>query len=254
MKERFGVDPQYPIARYVDGFSRSVVPDRTSEHVIEPRAVGSREIADYSGVPRCTNPIFAESLPSPGEELCNRPRGPRSRELVLLTVIGGAPEGLVKNGPDWAKILGRDPDAYDYDGIDTHMIQSVVPRPGLPGPSATRGDNGSDPIHGREFDTNHADLQYACTFELSSPRTCVENDPSCDCPPDGIPFLDGIINPPLCGAQPGQQIRAKAYPSPRPFRVARGLGERGVVGSVCSQTFDDTLTSLALRLAPRLAR
>ena len=32
MKKRFGVDPQYPIKRYVDGLTKSQVPDRKSEH------------------------------------------------------------------------------------------------------------------------------------------------------------------------------------------------------------------------------
>ncbi len=248
MKERFGVDPQYPIARYVTGFTASKVPDRKSEHTIETTSSGRLTIGPYVGTPKCTNPLFAAALPSQlGDEICALPRGPRSRELVLFAVLGGVPEGLATENPNWTAILGTNPDSFDYTGIDPHMIQSIVPRPGLALPSSQIGNNGNDPVHGREWDTMGADLQYACTFQLEVPRTCSVSDPSCECRPDAV------TNPPLC-APNNQQVRGKAYPTSRPLRVARGLGERAVVGSICASLgYDATMMNLAKRLAPRLA-
>jgi hypothetical protein len=248
MKERFGIDPQYPIARYTDGFTRFKVPDRKSERVIKTAGT-RRDIGPYAPTFKCTNPIFAETLPSqPGEEICNLKQSTRSRELVVFALLGGVPEALATANPNWPTILGRDPGAFNFDGIDPHMIQSVVPRPGLVGPSSAPGDTGTDPIHGREWDTQKIDLQYACTFPLATPRTCADNQQSCDCPPSATLF------PPLCGASPGQQIRGKAYPTPRPLRVAQSLGDRGVIGSICaSQGYDATMRTLFSRLKSRLA-
>lgn len=249
MKERYGIDPQYPLERYITGFTKSRVPTRKTEHITKISANGRREIAPYSSDPTCENPIFAANLPSSsGEEWCETGRGPRSRELVLFAVIGGVPETLAGASPNWNAIVGANPDAYDFTGIDEHMVQSVGPRAGLAPPSTTRGDNGSDPIHGREWDTMQNDLQFACTFALPNERQCTAQDPSCDC-------ALAERNPPLCGALLGQQTRGKAYPSHRPLRVARGLGERGVVGSICSESsYESTMNVIATRIGPKLAR
>ena len=106
-------------------------------------------------------------------------------------------------------------------------------------------------MHGREFDTKKDDLQYACTFAIPSPRTCTVNEPGCDCAqPDR--------NPPLCGATVGEQVRAKAYPSVRPLIVARDLGDRAVVGSICpapgTTNYDATMDALGAKLAGRVAK
>lgn len=233
MKERYGIDPQYPIKRYVDGLSKSKVPDRTTEHTI----AANGNIADYTGTGKCTNPLFAAKLPrGQGDEICNLPvsrtRGP---ELIFFAVVGGVPNQLLygdindpvgtrNNPPQWNKILGRDPANFDFSEIDPHMIQSTAARQGIPAPSDTRGDNGTDPIVGRDWKTGDDDLQYACTFPIPT-RTCTAADPSCDCA--------GNKNPPLCGATAGQQVKAKAYPTVREFAVVRALGEQGIIASLC---------------------
>ena len=246
MKQRYGIDPQFPISRYVNGFTKQRVPNRNGEHT-----QSGRTVEPYLDNANCTNPLFAAQLPSgAGDEICTLPQGPRGKELVVFAVIGGVPETLAGANPDWTKILGQNPAAYDFTGQDPHMNPSVAARSGLPSPSATRGDNGTDPVHGREWDTNSNDLQYACTFALPVPRTCVAADPSCDCA--------GATNPPLCGATLGQQLRGKAYPTTRELRVVKELGARGVVGSICPGNagagFASALTTLGDRLAPRLTK
>lgn len=250
MKQRFGIDPQYPLRRYIDGLTKYRVPDRKAEHVIRESG-GRREIAAYTHTPKCTNPLFAAKLPrEPGDELCALPRSTRTPDLIFFAVVGGVPNQLLypdgKGGiaydPDnpennrmtnekWVKVLGRDPMNYDYTGIDPHMIQSIEPRPGLSGADLPRGENGTDPIHGREWNTNKEDLQYACTFPLPDEmqRDCQKGDNSCDCPP---PDPNDPKNPPLCDSG-NRQIRAKAYPTIREFTVVRALGDQGIAASLC---------------------
>jgi hypothetical protein len=249
MKERYGIDPQFPLSRYVDGFTKQRAPSRKGEHVVSVGATGFSTMSSYVGDADCTNPLFAASLPSgQGDEICNLPQGPRGKELVVFAVIGGVPESLVGASPNWTKILGADPGAFNFDGIDPHMIPSVLARAGLAQPSSTRGDNGTDPIHGREWDTGGNDLQYACTFTLPTVRNCTAADTSCDC--------GGVSVPPLCGATPGQQVKAKAYPTTRELRVVKELGDRGIVGSICptdaTQGYVSTMNTLADRLAPHI--
>ncbi|HVJ89636.1 MAG TPA: hypothetical protein VM580_07510, partial [Labilithrix sp.] len=249
MKERYGIDPQYPIRRYIDGFTKFKVPDRSTEHVTKTAANGRRDIAGYTSTGKCTNPLFAAKLPrNPGDELCDIPRSTRSPDLVFFAVVGGVPNKLLHfdpndpeasriNSEDWVKILGRDPGNYNYEGIDPHMIQSVEPRTGvgLTVGNDVRGDNGSDPVHGREWNTAKGDLQYACTFRLplKMERVCAQADNSCDCIPNS-----GLA-PPLCdSADPNRQVRAKAYPTIREFQVVRALGDQGIISSLCPITLE----------------
>ena len=242
MKQRFGVDPQFPLDRYVTGFTKLKVPDRDGEHVLRDGVPG-----DYLGTPSCTNPLFAASLPAAGEPTCTLPVGPRGKELVVFAILGGVPDKLLTKGPDWKAIVGADPDHYDVTGQDPHMLQSTRPRPGLAPPSAIPGDNGPDPVHGREWDTGDEDLQYACTFALQPPRAaCSSADPACDCT---------FRKPPLCSSDSKQQTRAKAYPTLRELRLAQALGDRGVVGSICptaSRNYELTMNLIADRLARRI--
>jgi len=225
MKRRFGVDPQYPIERYVRALTNRRVPNRTTDH--DPEGT-------YVHAETCTNPIFAKTLPATaGEELCKREEGTRSRRLIHFALIGGVPSQLVdprSPSQDWTKILGASPETWDTTGIDPHMKPSIAPRAGLPAASATRGDNGTDPMHGREWDTKNEDLQYACTFALPAARSCAASyDPACECGPDLA------RNPPLCNTTPNtEQTRGKAYPTVRELRVAKALGERAIVSSICA--------------------
>jgi len=169
-----------------------------------------------------------------------------SKNLVFFALIGGVPNELLHFDPndpdkskltdaDWVKIIGKDPDNYNLEGIDPHMLQSTEPRPGLTGADKPLGDNGDDPIHGREWKTNKKDLQYACTFALKQERDCRKNNNSCDCGPDNATENK---NPPLCNGT--KQVRAKAYPTTRQLRVVRGLKKQGIVGSLCPQQLTDS--------------
>lgn len=252
MKQRYGRDPQFPISRYSNALTKQRVPSRSQEHP-ETGDEEQRRISDYDvSAASCTNPLFAAApLPtSSAQELCKLPVGPRGKELVLLTVIGGVPRSLVEAGTpgSWEKVVGRDPEAFDTSGIDPHMIQSPAPRDGLPGPGP-RGDNDADPDHGREWNTGGRDLQYACTYAFDSPVYCGVSDAACDC-------ATSNVVPPICGAADGEQQKGKAYPSVRPLRVAREVGERATVGSVCSTraSGQTTIDAVAARISSLLTK
>ena len=115
------------------------------------------------------------------------------------------------------------------------MLESITPRAGLPDPSAS---DTADPIHGREWDTHTSaagiDLQYACTFPLAAPKDCTspQFQNACDCGP-------GITSPLCAPGNPTLQLRGKAYPTIRELRVAKGMGLRGVVASICPRNTTD---------------
>jgi len=239
-KRRFGVDPRYPIERYVRGFTERQVPNREGEHPLEN---GSPSF-NYVGRPNCQNPLYASALPSSdNEDLCNLPPGPRSPDLIHFALVGGVPWQLLTEAPDfanpnskspfkreltendWTKILGANPLAYDFTGIDEHMRESIEKR-----------NLGPDMANQREWDTRHRDLQFACTFPLPKPKNC--EDPkyalgSCDCfhPDDSTaPQTDA----PLCDpAKPHTQIRGKAFPTVNQLAVAKALHEQAFVASIC---------------------
>jgi hypothetical protein len=253
-KRRFGVDPLFPITRYVnglgfDGSGRPLtaprVPNREAEH---PNG------GPYSGEGNCTNPLFAAQLPaSADKELCKLPLGGRDPSMVFFAAITGVPHQLLHFDPesaensrlkddDWEKIIGRDPLRYDFSGIDPHMRESVEVRPELAGKA-------NDPIHGREWETNGNDLQYACTFALKQKKPCTAAETDlCDCKPTSD---SPVCDPADKGQQTRQQIRAKAYPGIRHLAIAKSLGDNGIVSSICPMdTTDSRPTNLRYGYRP----
>ena len=256
MKRRYGVDPQYPIKRYVDGLSALMVSRGSKEHDAN---------GNYLDATECRNPLYAKGLPADASgELCQLAAGPRSPFDVFFTVLAGMPSTLgskadAKGAPtplaagDWEKLVGRNPDTYDATGIDPHMLQSTSPRAGLPGPGAS---NTADPVHGREWSTGGVELQSACTFAFATPVPCTTaNRETCECG-------TGTTAPFCSSSDPTIQERGRAVPGIRHLRVAKGLGEQAIVGSICPiQTSDPsrndfgyapTLAQLGTRIGQRL--
>jgi hypothetical protein len=269
MKEKYGVDAQYPIQRYLFGLTSNLIPDRSGEY-----PAGA---TNYRGFPDCVNPIFAASLPDGSDvsprTLCGLPLGTRTPDDVTFAVIAGVPPSLLHYDPasrqasaltdgDWVRILGKgqasmtaqSPMSYDYTGIDPHMIEDYRDRTTVayPFPTDPSGTNplaaatksvGADPTNGREWITDQpfpgphvlaVDREYACTYPLAEPRDCTlpENAPQCDCP--STTGLSPQQTPPVCDPQlPTSQIAEKAYPTIRELLLARLLGSQAVVGSLC---------------------
>jgi hypothetical protein len=282
MRQKYGLDPQYPVERYFYGLTSLQVPDRTGEY---PPGVTA-----YSGFGKnmnCVNPLYAAGLPqmadlspmvastltaSDAKTLCALQPGGRTSTNVFFAHIGGVPHQLLHFTPgnpvastltaaDWVKILGANPEQYDYTGIDPHMVESYLPRTpppagggeGLTNPpdfdaSGTNAlappsapDN-TDPVSGREWITDQPvgehvlpiDIQYACIFALATPRDCTQavNGYACDCPSPAM--LTHEQTPPVCSeTTPTTQVAAKAYPTIRELLVAKMMGDNGIVSSIC---------------------
>jgi hypothetical protein len=225
MKQNFGLDSQYPMSRYVNGLTATTVPDRNGEY---PSGAQT-----YVGTADCSNPIFSTDLPDGTDTdpatLCNLKPGTRDSSLVFYAHIGGVPTDLLHYDPtnaaasaltdgDWTKILGANPDKYDYSGIDPRMAETFKQRPYPKSPS-----------------TSYWDLAYACTFPLTTPRDCTDptvNVNGCDCawstPPAGSTGWE-LCNP----SNPTQQVAAKAYPTFRELYLAKLMGTQGIVSSLC---------------------
>ncbi len=264
MQQRFGLDPLFPISRYVRGLSSAKVPKRSEEH--DP----SGQYLVEAGT--CTNPLFAAELPSSSsEELCELTPGNRTAELVYFAIIGGVPQDLLRNNDgtlkpnlsenDWVRILGKNPGAFDFDGIDPRMYelgrprtaeelaaQSVLANPaGIEGVYAAQeaaGKKATDPdfvikdrntnIAGKEAGFG-ADLNYACTFTLGTQRGLEPADIA------GVGDCNKHYGSEACSPSTkwdptpanGKQIRAKAYPTTRELQLARALGTRGIAASLC---------------------
>jgi hypothetical protein len=251
-KQRFGVFAGYPISRYIRALTSAAVPDR--QHEVDG---SGNYVGDEPRYANCVNPIFAQDLPTdPTQELCHLTRGPRTADLVYYAAIAGVPHQLLQakagvdlecpagtaqadcpqktqlTEGDWQAITGKDPEHYDFTGIDPHMLESEDPRSGLScGPTA---NDDCDPIHGREWTTNKQDLQFACTFKLAQAKDCTlpQYAGACDCAigsnSAGTPLCDTVG-----GVHTPSQIYAKAYPSVREMQIAHAVGQQGIVSSLC---------------------
>jgi hypothetical protein len=283
MRQKYGIDPQFPVERYFYGLTSPVVPNRDGEY-----PTGANGYSGFGANMKCTNPLYAASLPAQKDlsaavgttvpvaaadatKLCSLPTGQRTSDKVFFAHIGGVPHQLLHFMPgdpvastlsaaDWVKILGTNPEIYNYNGIDPHMYESYTPR--LPGQAETltnpptfdsSGTNalaptnapstgaGSDPINGREWITDlpmgghrlEVDRQFACIFPLTTPRDCTQavNGYACDCPSTPLTHDQ---TPPVCSdTNPTMQVAAKAYPTVRELLVAKMMGVQGIVSSIC---------------------
>jgi hypothetical protein len=238
-KRRFGFDLLYPVTRYANGFGDGQVPNRAGTPV--------------------ANPLFHQDGKS------------RDRSLFTLAVIGGVPwqdiatsasltgdtlqyltDAELETSKRWPVILG-DPDNFTAP-TDPFMRESPDPRGGqnpITGDkivASTSTDPLANQINGHEQNMPYAaDLQYACTFELPQPIMCDQArddaNQGCDCFSADLQFNRPLCNPPAGGPAAITQYFGKAYPALRELAVARQLGRRSVLGSICSRNTQDASRS-----------
>jgi len=239
-KKRFGFDLLYPIGRYSDALSNPKI--RTRAQIL------------------VDNPLLA----------ARDGKGPRSATLISVSLIVGTPwQDLAKteslsSGPiqyldgaalgsngRWPMLLGDS--SLNLPPSDPFMIESIEPRTGqnpltnTPIVSATSANPTANAINGHEQNVPaRNDLQYACTFQLFTPRVCANGDPICDCAPDKAGKLDALVanNSPLCqppggGAVTNTQYFGKGFPGTRELGFAKLLGARAVPASICPRTLSD---------------
>jgi hypothetical protein len=241
-KRKYGVEFYWPVSRYINGFINDQVPNRANQPV--------------------KNPLYDDLSPTCDKTTKVGCAGARDKSLVFFAGIVGVPwQDIAVDPMDltkgyltaqqisdmniWAKIVG-DPNppnnAPPILPTDQHMVESIAPRNGLPGPNSNAN---ADPINGHEWDPSmlgpasaNDDLQYACIFELNPPKTCMGVQ-DCDC---GGPVA--MTHSPLCqnpanNTYSAQQVRAKAYPGIRELQVLQGLGPQAIVASICPSNVRD---------------
>ena len=238
-RRRFGLDLLYPTDRYVAGLKQLTLslPSDPSKTVANP-LFAARDgkpgrdpslifLAGIVGVP-WQDIATAESLTSP-----NVLRYLTSRELV--------------EQDRWTMLVGKPSQSPPAPPSDPFMIESSEPRQGTSpvGPFAIAPANSTNPkanvINGHEQNIPHLDdLQYACTFPLTTPKQCVPGDPQCDCTPMKDGRTDELVaaNSPLCqppagGVAGATQYFAKAYPGARQLTVLKDFGDNAIAASIC---------------------
>jgi hypothetical protein len=146
-------------------------------------------------------------------------------QAVARQDTGGTPDislgfkspGELEAEGAFAKLVG-DPSKY-VRPTDPFMIESVDERSGT---SDLTGETlpGDNPINGGDHPRT-TNLQYTCVIDIED----VPNGPDCaGCSGDSC-------DPSLCDGT--TQTHAKAFPGLRQLDVVRGMGDQGVVASVC---------------------
>lgn len=239
-KRRFGIDFLYPIDRYVTGFTSPQIYIRN----IQPTPTGPQDLGGCMN-----NPLFA---------------GGRHPSLVSVAAIVGVPWQDIARNPDpsaplefssaseldslgrWPQLEG-DPSRF-IAPTNPYMVEQPDPRSGtdpITGIAIAPPDSTSlvSPINGHEYFTSpdRNELQYSCIMPIPTPRDCGTTTPYCDCRADMIsqnkPLCDGTI-----------QTYVGAFPGLRHLAVIDGLGNQGVLGSICSRNVtDDTRLDYAYR-------
>jgi len=248
-KQRFGLDFLYPTMRYVNALS-------------QPEICPGIIDLDPSKCPDANGDGSADLVPNPlFQDLQQTGVPPRDASLVFLAGIVGVPwQDLAKDATNqselkyktakdiasenvWDTILGDPTASPPRDPIDTHMMESTDPRPGIPG---TSGGLMADPINGHEWaNTDRTDLEYACIFKLpGTPRDCAqiatEPEPQrgCDCK-----TVTPGDNNPLCqqpdGSYGTNQAYAKAYPGIRELQTLKDFGNNSIIASICARNLTD---------------
>lgn len=207
-KQRYGYDALYPVERYVNAFSSTIIDPSKPDlglHGDTSAAVG--------------NPLFAARNPSslimtsivgvPLELIAVDPQNPEAG------IMG--PEELASNGV-WGAIAG-DPSSY-VEPSSPLMVESTQPRPGV---------TANDPNGGDHFINPSApnDLEFACISPLAAP---LSGGPACTVDQNPGPRFDNPVCDPV---EHTTQVAMKAYPGLRELAVVQGLGHQGRVGSIC---------------------
>jgi len=289
-KRRFGYEFLYPKSRYVVGLTKPLLCPDQSFGDMDCDCTFAKSIgAGCDKGPRTMpNPLYSVTVGtlSSGVELksTNANAVPRSDNgVVFLAGIVGVPWqdiGRLNNGtleyipvtdlawstagagtqPDntlagsssiWDMIYGDD--NANIQPKDIHMVESIVPRTDLPGPTAAKT---ADPYNGHEYNTARSDLEYACTYKLPTARPCActagDSYASCkylhpnDCcdqsfQADGAGGPGGDFNKPLCTGT--TQDYAKGYPGLREIAVLKDYATsaaastkgNSIVASICPQ-------------------
>ena len=308
-KRRFGYEFLYPLSRYVVALTKPELCPDQSFGDMDCDCTRAKELGAgcEPGSRRMPNPLYSTTVGTlnNGQTIAGYPSGATriDNSRVFLAGIVGVPwqdigsvgsDGTLKyipvTDPAWTETGSGaqpvNPPAAGGGGIwdmiygndnanvapkDVHMVESIVPRTDLPGPTAAAN---ADPINGHEFNTARTDLEYACTYTLPTPRPCActagDSYAACkylhpnDCcdqsfQADGAGGPGGDYNKPLCNRT--TQVAAKAYPGLREIAVlhdyatSASAASKGnsVVASICPKDLTSAATSAGYGYNPAVS-
>jgi hypothetical protein len=224
-KRRFGIDFLYPIQRYVDGLTKTTIHDRDGQPVTNPLFEGGARNPSLVSVGVIVGLPWQDIARDPSASRLELLSAPELRALDRWNVVLGNPEQYVRaEDPfmveSWETRAGANP----ITGVSMAPPTSVDP---------TAAPNGHE-----FFVPNRNELQYACIFPLADPKDCSTGVGACDCLPPDLPQNKPVCNPPGGGAAGTTQYFAKAYPGLRELDVAKRMGDRSFVASVCPKSID----------------
>jgi hypothetical protein len=258
-KQRYGIEFFYQPSRYVGALTQTLIPNVANAMVPNPIFAGGRSptwvyYTAIVGVPWQLIARQANGKP----DLIN---GVSALDPKVTGGFKTFEELSLMDGQGhtyWDDIAG-DPENY-VPPVSPFMRESTGPRSGtdpitgiMSSPTTTMNGMGN-PIndHERQIAAPPDDIEYACIFDLPTPKDCSNNASSCDCNAQNVI----AANNPLCAPnpmdsmKPSLQTKAKAYPGIKHLAIAKGLGSQGVVGSICpAQLMDATASTYAYRPA-----
>jgi hypothetical protein len=233
---RFGFDLLYPTARYVQALTQPTLTLQSDGKTQVPNPL----FASAAGlIQRDASQIFLAAIVGvPWQDIADD-ASLHGTGLKYLTAQELTAEGR------WSVLLGDPLASPPVAPSDPFMVESITARSGSnpitndPIVPPTSMNPTASPINGHEQNIPlNDDLQYACTFPLTSPRQCsTASGNACDCTADGTVSV-ATTNSPLCqptggGAATDLQSYAKAYPGTRELEVLKGLNDQGIAASIC---------------------
>ena len=299
-KRRFGYEFLYPTSRYVVGLTKPVLcPDQDFGDMDceceYARSIGASCNAGSRSLP---NPLYSTTVGqlNNGTAIAGYPNAiARSdNSAIFLAGIVGVPwqdigytdaTGNLKYIPVtdpawsggttatppvssgskgiWDRIYGDD--RSNITPSDIHMVESLVPRAGVPGPTPGPTQPTDANPNGADYNTARGDFEYACIYPLPTPRACActagsTNYASCkyqnpnDCcdvnyPADAAGGPGADYDKPICNGN--IQVAAKAYPGLREIKVLRDYAlsanvvspGNSIVASICPKDLTSPPTS-----------
>lgn len=239
-KQRFGFDLLYPTDRYVNALTAAQLTLQSDDKTIVPNPLFA---GDAAHAPRSPSLVFLAGIVGvPWQDIADDTSLKDPNQLTYLDADALKAQGR------WDVILGDSSAKPPVPPSDPFMLESIGPRQGknpiTNDPIVAPDSTSPSGINGHEYNVPKLDdLQYACTFELTTPKPCTAGDRACDCAADlvdGMPDTTAITaaNSPLCqpkagGAVGTTQYFAKAYPGLRELQVLHDFPNNGIVASIC---------------------
>jgi hypothetical protein len=239
-RKRFGVDPFYPLGRYVEGLTQTKVYDRDGNHVTNPlfddlaynaATVAKKPLSRPKAAPRDAKLVFFAGIVGvPWQDIARDPTD------LTKGYLPGVPTETDTKSIDWDYIAGTDPDKRDPLMRETNQVRSGK---NVLGEDVTETSWNS--INGHEWEAGATDLQYACVFDLPTSNDCSKGATSCDCGDSAQMQKNPLCETPSVsnpkqgdGKSTTTQYRAKGYPGLRYMPVLQQVKANGILASICT--------------------